>query len=161
MVGSLIAALDNPVDLVVLLVFAFLLFGKQLPEVARSLGKGIRELKESTNFSEVTEALNSVNEVRSVVSPTTIARATVPGVATLQDTVGAARDLVNPFAAPAEPAPLAVEADPVQPTASSPVPVENPAPILSSAPVESAAPASSPAPVPVPAEAPVAETETA
>ncbi len=57
MVGAPLAALDNPVDIVVLLVFAFLLFGKQLPEVARSLGKGIRELKESTNFSEVTDAL--------------------------------------------------------------------------------------------------------
>ena len=102
MVGAPLAALDNPVDLIVLLVFAFLLFGKQLPEVARSLGKGIRELKESTNFSEVTDVLNSVNEVRSVASPTNIARAAVPGVAALQDTVDTAKELANPFAAVSE-----------------------------------------------------------
>lgn len=95
------AALDNPLDVVILLVLAFLLFGKQLPEVARNLGKSIRELKESVNFDEVTDAISTVNEVRSTVSPTTIARATLPGVAELQDTVGAAKDLVNPFAATA------------------------------------------------------------
>jgi Sec-independent protein translocase protein TatA len=95
-VSVIVAALDNPIDLAFLLVFAFLLFGKQLPEVARSLGKGIRELREGTNFSEVTDALNSVNQIRSAVTPTAIARAALPGVAEVQDTVGAAKDLVNP-----------------------------------------------------------------
>ena len=97
-----VAALDNPLDLVALAVLAFLLFGSKLPEVARSLGKSIRELKESVSFDEVSDALSTVNEVRSAVSPTTIARAALPGVAELQDTVGAAKGLVNPFQDAAE-----------------------------------------------------------
>jgi sec-independent protein translocase protein TatB len=131
MVGAPLAALDNPVDLVVLLVFAFLLFGKQLPEVARSLGKGIRELKESTNFSEVTEALNSANEVRSIATPTNIARAAVPGVAALQDTVDAAKELANPFAAVSETEAGAAEpaADESAAQAPSAVPAQVAAPV--------------------------------
>lgn len=100
MTGLPVAALDNPIDLVFLLVLAFLLFGKDLPEVARNLGKGIRDLKASVNFDELTDAIHSVNEVRSVASPATIARATLPGAALVQDAVGAARDAVNPFGAP-------------------------------------------------------------
>ncbi len=97
-----VAALDNPLDLAFLVLLAFLLFGKQLPDVARSLGRGIRELRESTNFSEVSDALNSVNEVRSLATPTTIARAALPGVAEVQDTVGAAKDFAANPLGPAE-----------------------------------------------------------
>ncbi len=93
-----LAALDNPLDLALLLVFAFLLFGKQLPEVARNLGKGIRDLKASANFDELSGALDSVNEVRSAVTPANLIRAAVPGVAEFHDAVGAATDLANPFA---------------------------------------------------------------
>jgi sec-independent protein translocase protein TatA len=73
-----LGALDNPVDLLILLVVAVLIFGKQLPEVARSVGKGIRELRESANFSDLTDAINSVNEARSAVSSSTILRAAIP-----------------------------------------------------------------------------------
>lgn len=76
--GAPLAALDNPIDLLILLVIAVLIFGKQLPEVARSVGKGIRELRESANFHELSDALNSVNEVRSAVSPAGILRAAIP-----------------------------------------------------------------------------------
>jgi Sec-independent protein translocase protein TatA len=118
----IVAALDNPIDIAFLLVFAFLLFGKQLPEVARSLGKGIRELREGTNFSEVTDALNSVNQIRSAVTPTAIARAALPGVAEVQDTVGAAKDLVNPAPAEAEESATASEPTaPAGPTAAPPL----------------------------------------
>jgi Sec-independent protein translocase protein TatA len=119
----IVAALDNPIDIAFLLVFAFLLFGKQLPEVARSLGKGIRELREGTNFSEVTEALNSVNQIRSAVTPTAIARAALPGVAEVQDTVGAAKDLVSPPAADAaeESATPSEPTAPAGPTAAPPL----------------------------------------
>jgi TatA/E family protein of Tat protein translocase len=99
-----VAALDNPLDLLFLLVLAFLLFGKDLPEVARNLGKGIRELKESVNFDEVSDVMNSVNEVRSIASPANIARATFPGAAVVQDAVNAARDVANPFGPPVVPA---------------------------------------------------------
>src|ERR1700691_982500 len=96
MVALPVAALDNPVDLAMLLLVAFLLFGKQLPEVARTFGKGIREVKESLNLDEMSDALSSVNEVRTAVSPQTIARAAIPGIAEMQDTVAAARGLVIP-----------------------------------------------------------------
>jgi TatA/E family protein of Tat protein translocase len=97
MVGALVAALDNPLDLLLLLVVAVLIFGKQLPEVARSLGRGIRELRESADFGEMGEALNSVNEVRSAVSPAGIARAAFPGVSELRDAVVVADDVANPL----------------------------------------------------------------
>ena len=46
--GSFIGALDSPVDLALLLLLALLLFGaKRLPEIARSLGTGMREFKDS------------------------------------------------------------------------------------------------------------------
>jgi TatA/E family protein of Tat protein translocase len=35
----------NPMEIIVILVIALLLFGKRLPEVGRSLGKGIVEFK--------------------------------------------------------------------------------------------------------------------
>ena len=92
-----LAALDNPVDLLMLLVIALLIFGKNLPDVARSLGKGIREMRESVNFDEVTSALGTVNEVRNAVTPAGLVRAAVPGVAEFQDTLGAAKDFGNPL----------------------------------------------------------------
>ncbi len=74
-----VAALDNPVDLLVLLVIAVLIFGKRLPEVARSVGKGIRELKESVNMDDMSDTLNTVNEIRTAVSPSRLVRAAVTG----------------------------------------------------------------------------------
>lgn len=93
-----IAALDNPVDLLLLLVVALLIFGKDLPQVARTLGKGIRDLKESVNLGEMGDAINSIHEVRNAVSPTALMRA-IPGVAEFQDGTEAARDALDPQSA--------------------------------------------------------------
>lgn len=42
------ALLTNPLDLVIVVLFAFLVLGpKRLPEVARKLGRGIREARKS------------------------------------------------------------------------------------------------------------------
>ena len=42
--------LSSPIDLAALLLFALLLFGsKRLPEIARSLGTGMREFKDSVS----------------------------------------------------------------------------------------------------------------
>jgi sec-independent protein translocase protein TatA len=44
----MVAMLSSPVDLAMLLLLALLLFGaKRLPEIARSLGVGMREFKDS------------------------------------------------------------------------------------------------------------------
>jgi len=46
--GTVIGMLDSPLDLAMLLLLALLLFGaKRLPEIARSLGTGMREFKDS------------------------------------------------------------------------------------------------------------------
>ncbi len=48
--------LESPVHLLILLVIILLLFGaKRLPEMGRSLGKGIREFKEGLNSNEEPE----------------------------------------------------------------------------------------------------------
>src|SRR5579863_4783491 len=121
-----IASLDNPVNLLLLLVVAFLIFGKNLPDAARSLGRGIRELKESTDYTDVADAINSVNEVRSIVNPTNIVRAAVPGVREVQDTVAATRDLVsNPLGPAAETGDSAAEES--APTEVAPTPAAPPA----------------------------------
>lgn len=45
--------LESPVHLLILLVIILLLFGaKRLPEMGRSLGRGIREFKEGLNTKE-------------------------------------------------------------------------------------------------------------
>lgn len=50
----------SPFELVVIMVIALLLFGKRLPEVARSLGKGVVEFKKGLKGVEE-EADNSTN----------------------------------------------------------------------------------------------------
>ncbi|MEN6448863.1 MAG: twin-arginine translocase TatA/TatE family subunit [Thermoguttaceae bacterium] len=47
--SSLFAFLDNPVMLLMLGVLAVLLFGERLPEVARSIGRGMMEFKKGIN----------------------------------------------------------------------------------------------------------------
>jgi sec-independent protein translocase protein TatA len=82
------------------MLLAVLLFGsKRLPEIGRSLGSGLREFKQSVSgMTDVKDAIDGVQEVRSAVSPTSLAGAFVPGVKEAQQSVSAAKDLVNPFA---------------------------------------------------------------
>jgi TatA/E family protein of Tat protein translocase len=141
---ALLASLDNPVNLVLVLVVAFLIFGKNLPDAARSLGRGIRELKESTDYTDVADAINSVNEVRGIVNPTNIVRAAVPGVREVQDTVAATRDLVNNPLGPA-----AETSDSAATTESAPVEGAPAAPVAAVATEAAPAPvAETPAPAP-------------
>jgi sec-independent protein translocase protein TatA len=51
-----LAGLESPVHLVIILLIILLLFGaKRLPEVGRSLGRGIQEFKEGLNTKEESE----------------------------------------------------------------------------------------------------------
>jgi sec-independent protein translocase protein TatA len=109
----------TPTHLIVLAVVAVLLFGsKRLPEMGRSLGNGMREFKQTlSGMDGVTEAVNGMQEIRSAVSPTNIARAAIPGVAEMQDTVGAMKTAVTPGATEAAAAEGEAAAAPAAPLA--------------------------------------------
>jgi sec-independent protein translocase protein TatA len=55
------AFLDNPLTMLMLMALAVLLFGERLPEVARSLGKGLMEVKKQVQGiqRELESAVNS------------------------------------------------------------------------------------------------------
>jgi sec-independent protein translocase protein TatA len=98
----------GPMELILLGVVALLLFGPaKLPELGRSLGKGLREFKESVGGgTDVGEVVGAISEVRSAISPSNLAGTFIPGVRDVQDTVTAAKESVTPPteppAAPAE-----------------------------------------------------------
>ncbi len=66
----LFAFLDNPVTLLVLGAIAVMLFGERLPEVARSLGKGLMEIKSGVRGiqQEIENAVSSATSV-DITSP--------------------------------------------------------------------------------------------
>jgi Sec-independent protein translocase protein TatA len=90
-----LGALDNPLNLAVLLVLAVLLFGKQLPDVMRTFGKGVRELRQAANFEDMSDAIKAVNDVRAVATPAAIVRAAVPGAAEIQDSLVETKGVVD------------------------------------------------------------------
>jgi sec-independent protein translocase protein TatA len=59
------ALIDNPVMLLVLGALAVLLFGERLPEVARSFGKGLMELRKGVHGIQ-RELENAVNTATTV-----------------------------------------------------------------------------------------------
>ena len=55
----------GPGELVIVLLIALLVLGpKKLPEVGRSLGKGLREFKEGMNEDDVADAATAEEDVR-------------------------------------------------------------------------------------------------
>ena len=55
----------GPVELVIILVIAVLLFGRRLPEIARGLGKSLTEFKKGVHEVEETKD-ELVNDVRKI-----------------------------------------------------------------------------------------------
>jgi len=55
----------GPVELIVILVIAVLLFGRRLPEIARGLGKSMTEFKKGVHEVEETKD-ELVNDVRKI-----------------------------------------------------------------------------------------------
>jgi sec-independent protein translocase protein TatA len=64
------AFLDNPVMMLVLAAIAVLLFGERLPEVARSIGKQLMEVRNGVRGIQQ-EIENAVNSTTSVDAPST------------------------------------------------------------------------------------------
>jgi sec-independent protein translocase protein TatA len=60
-----LAFIDNPLVMLVLGALAVMLFGERLPEVARSFGKGLMELKNGVRGiqQEIESAVNSATSV--------------------------------------------------------------------------------------------------
>jgi sec-independent protein translocase protein TatA len=52
---------DNPLDLAVIAIIALLLFGKRLPDLAKSLGKSIVEFKKGLN--QTTDEIKKASQV--------------------------------------------------------------------------------------------------
>ena len=93
----------GPLEIILLGIVLVLLFGaSRLPEMGRTVGKGLREFKDSVGgATDLKDALNTVGEVRSAVTPTNLAGAFVPGVRDVQETVSAAKGAVSGEAAEA------------------------------------------------------------
>jgi TatA/E family protein of Tat protein translocase len=69
----------GPMELILLGVVAVLLFGPaRIPEMARSLGRATREFKDSVTGTGIGDALEGVNEVRTTVTPSNLAKAAMP-----------------------------------------------------------------------------------
>ena len=68
------AFLDNPLMMVVLGAIAVLLFGERLPEVARSFGKGLMEIKNGVRGlqNEIENAVNSAASTNPPAASTTL-----------------------------------------------------------------------------------------
>ena len=69
----------GPLELLLLGVLLVLLFGPaKLPEIGRSIGRTTREFKDTIAGTGIDDAISTVNDVRSVASPTNLAKAAMP-----------------------------------------------------------------------------------
>ncbi len=139
----------GPMELILLGVVAVLLFGPaRIPEMARSLGRATREFKDSVTGTGIGEALEGMNDVRTTVTPSNLAKAAMPapvkemaaGVTemteTFTDPLGQKKQKAEAEAADDEPS---AEPDPLpapreMPVMAAPVPAAPPAPEAPAAP---------------------------
>jgi len=69
----------GPMELILLGLLAVLIFGpKKLPEIGRSLGRATRDFKDSISGTGISEAVSGVNDVRTAMTPTNLAKAAMP-----------------------------------------------------------------------------------
>jgi sec-independent protein translocase protein TatA len=103
--------IDNPVHLIFIAAVALIVLGpKRLPDLARSLGQGMREFRDS-----MSEAAKDDGSVTGTLVPdqAQLVAAPQPAVATPVDAVVVDPAVPQPVAAPAQPA-VAVQQAPVQ-----------------------------------------------
>jgi sec-independent protein translocase protein TatA len=107
----------GPFELLLLGLLAVIIFGPQkLPEIGRSIGRSMREFKDSVSgVTDVKDAISGVNDVRAAMSPSNLAGAFVPGVKDVQESVAAAKDMANPLAGEAAKPEAAAAAEAAKP----------------------------------------------
>ena len=89
----------GPGELIIVLLIALLVLGpKKLPEVGRSLGKGLREFKEGINEDDVADAATAEEDVRDLPPAAPAPEAAAPPAAV---PVAEPADLPLPEAEPA------------------------------------------------------------
>jgi len=101
----------GPAEMLILLIVAVLLFGKRLPEVGRSLGKGLVEFKKGIRGIE--------DEIHSATSTTTTTGAE-PAKQEVDDHEEATAPKFEPPQAEPQAEPVTSSAEPAQPKADSP-----------------------------------------
>src|SRR5215210_7716893 len=66
-------------ELLLLGVLAVLIFGPaKLPEIGRSIGRATRDFKDAVSGTGFGDAMDGVNDVRSAMTPTNLAKAAMP-----------------------------------------------------------------------------------
>ena len=73
------AFFDSPIQLVVLLIIALLIFGHKLPSVARSLGTSVSEFKKGVKEGEMD--LQKMDQPPTPTAPPAVAQTTQPAAA--------------------------------------------------------------------------------
>jgi sec-independent protein translocase protein TatA len=69
----------GPMELLLLGILALAIFGPaKFPEIGRSIGRATREFRDTITGTGIDEAISGVNDVRSAVNPTNLAKAAMP-----------------------------------------------------------------------------------
>jgi TatA/E family protein of Tat protein translocase len=140
-------------EIILVLVVAVLLFGPaKIPEMARSLGRATREFKDSVSGTGITEALGDMNDVRTAVKPSNLAKAAMP--APVKEMAAGVTEMKETFTDPLGTKKAEAEADENgaasdQDAPSAPMPASREMPVA-------AAPVVTPAPAPETPAAPSA-----
>ena len=134
----------GPMEILILGVLIVILFGPaKLPEIARSIGRGTRDFKDSIEGTGIQDAIDGVNAVK----PSNIAKAAIPapvkemtaGVTEMKETFTDPLGMKKAERGKAGPEDLDESPD----VEAEPLPASRPMPV-----VEAPAPAASPAPEP-------------
>jgi sec-independent protein translocase protein TatA len=89
----------GPLELLLLGVLIVVLFGPaKLPEIARSIGRGTRDFKDSIAGTGIQEAIDGVGDVRTAVTPSNLAKAAMP--APLKEMAADVNDMKDTFTDP-------------------------------------------------------------
>jgi len=89
----------GPLELLLLGVLLVVLFGPaKLPEIGRGIGRATRDFKDAISGTGIDDAIQSVGDVRSAMSPTNLAKAAMP--ASVKEVAADVTDMKETFKDP-------------------------------------------------------------